>query len=79
MTANADNARHPEPAKPQPAAPLPRLRLPGVSDTDDLDTRNDGGAGRSRKRGRDNGAHAKDRRGGAGRDQLKFVPRRGGG
>ncbi|HEY3684461.1 MAG TPA: hypothetical protein VGL93_15615 [Streptosporangiaceae bacterium] len=78
MTANSDNAKHPEPAKPQPVAPLPRLRLPGVSDTDDAKA--DTGGGRTRKRGgRDNGLHAKDRRGNAGRDQLKFVPRRGGG
>lgn len=79
MTAPSDKAKHPEPAKPQPPAPLPRLRLPGVSGTTGDDTHDEDG-GRSRRRGRtDPGMRAKDRRGGAARDQRKFVPRRGGG
>lgn len=69
---------HPEPAKPLPAAPLPRLKLPGVSGPSDDDTAHEGG--RSRRRGgSDPGLRATDRRGGAARDQRKFVPRRGGG
>lgn len=74
-----EHPEHPEPAKPLPAAPLPRLKLPGVSGPSEDDTAHDE-AGKSRRRGRtDPGLRAKDRRGGAARDQRKFVPRRGGG
>jgi len=80
MTVRSDKAKPTgptEPAKPQPPGPLPRLKLPGVSGTAD-DAANDGGRPRHRG-GADPGLRAKDRRGGAARDQRKFVPRRGGG
>jgi len=77
MTVRSDEANHPEPAKPLPAAPLPRLTLPGVSGPAG-DTEQHGGRAR-RRGGPDPGLRAKDRRGGAARDQRKFVPRRGGG
>lgn len=78
MTVRSDQPKHTEPAKPQPAGPLPRLKLPGVSGPAD-DTTQDSGGPERRRGGPDAGLRAKDRRGGAARDQRKFVPRRGGG
>lgn len=61
----------------RPETPLPRLKLPGVSGPSDAAP--DEGGKPKRRGGADPGLRAKDRRGGAARDQRKFVPRRGGG